>query len=153
MVDTNSASCTTFLEHLNILIIHFCAMKIRSTLKKQPTMKFILTFFTFHVILVTSIVIPPKIQPPSVPKTILNGQEYRILCTKIQGSLPLDIFWKLNEQTINSADNVLVENLSSHTSILSFNPIRLENSGNLSCVIRNSAGNDTYQVELDVKGI
>lgn len=81
------------------------------------------------------------------------GDVLSINCVVLKGDLPLEIFWTLNNETIETAVNgFTVIQLNSRTSYLSVDMLEAKHRGVYSCIAQNQAGRAKYSAELQVNG-
>lgn len=74
-----------------------------------------------------------------------------ITCSASKGSKPITFEWLRNGEKLFYSSDFTIDNKVS-ASILTFDRIRLEHSGNYSCVATNSDGSDQSVTLLQVKG-
>lgn len=81
------------------------------------------------------------------------GDVLSINCVVLKGDLPLEIFWTLNDETIETGVNgFMVIQLNSRTSYLSVDMLEAKHRGVYSCIAQNQAGHAKYSAELQVNG-
>lgn len=81
------------------------------------------------------------------------GDVLSINCVVLKGDLPLEIYWSLNNETIESGqDGFTVMQLNSRTSYLSVDTLEAKHRGAYSCIAQNQAGRAIYAADLQVNG-
>lgn len=122
-----------------------------------------------------SIKVRPSIEPFSIGRSLREGQRASIMCTISSGDLPISILWfkdnrplgapQVAEQTVGqfadehqpqhqqvSLDGVRVSRVSDYSSTLLFESLRVQHSGNYTCLARNDAGSSSHQAPMIVQG-
>lgn len=79
-----------------------------------------------------------------------GGASTRVMCTVIAGDQPLEIVWIKDGQPLT--DRSRTQKLDDFTLILSLRRLQLEDMGNYTCQVSNSAGVVSYTSSLKVKG-
>ena len=95
----------------------------------------------------------PKLTPIVHYKNQSEGSTFYVFCAAEEGSIPLFFEWTKNGQNIKSVPNVnhKIEYLDM-SSTLTIKKITRNDSGNYSCLVKNSFGSDSQSVVLSVKG-
>mgnify|MGYP005983757317 CR=1 FL=1 len=75
-----------------------------------------------------------------------------LTCSVNKGDLPLKIFWRFNNKSVENEFGVVVSMVNKRLSTLSIDSVQADNSGEYKCVAKNSAGSTTYSAQLNVNG-
>lgn len=106
-----------------------------------------------YIIVNRSIPVLPKITPFSPGSdAFYPGDYFSLQCSIIHGDLPISIFWKFNNQLLDSNDEIAIAKMGSRSSVLTIETIRDHHAGNYSCFGRNAAGTADHSVSLVVNG-
>lgn len=93
----------------------------------------------------------PQIEPFHFNANGVNGgQAVRVMCMVTSGDLPLDIYWLKDGQPLLRS---IYHKIDEYTLILALRHTHITDSGNYSCVARNTAGEAHKWSLLRVKGI
>lgn len=96
----------------------------------------------------------PQITPFDFGEDVLNaGDTVSLICTVGKGDLPLKIHWLLNDQVLNSGNNILINRSGKRISLLSIENVQHEHIGNYTCIAENEAGLSSHSAVLNVNGI
>ena len=71
----------------------------------------------------------------------------------IHGDQPITIYWLFDNDQINKDLGILVNSLSSRSSVLTIDSIKAKHAGNYTCVGKNVAGITTHSTSLIVNGL
>jgi hypothetical protein len=96
----------------------------------------------------------PKLGPYLSHKNQTEGSYFQLLCTVQEGSLPLFFEWSKNGHSIktNPDVNYKIDNFE-RSSTLTIPKINRKDTGNYTCIVRNTFGTDSQTVLLTVKGM
>lgn len=95
----------------------------------------------------------PKIAPFSPGSdAFFPGDYFSLQCSIIHGDLPIKIFWKFNDNVIETNNEIQTSNMGSRSSVLTIESIRGHHAGNYSCFGQNVAGISNHSVPLIVNG-
>jgi Immunoglobulin domain len=75
-----------------------------------------------------------------------------LTCSAIQGDLPLILYWKFGNKSIESIPGISVSAIGIRTSMLSIDAIQGYHSGRYECFGKNGAGISSYATEVVVNG-
>ena len=97
---------------------------------------------------------PPKISKDYLPlKTVSEGEFFSVVCSVGRGSQPLFFQWFKNGQTINKqSDDLQITLFNELQSILNIKKVTSSDSGNYTCEVKNTFGEDTFTSQLIVRG-
>lgn len=128
---------------------------------------FVIVFSTYFVFFFPTLV-PPDIEPfqfgdLSVPT--LSGTRTRVICGLSRGDLPVAFHWLKDDRPIVQHNHqyfvhkesfepieLAISSVDLFSSLLTINRLKLEHSGNYTCMAANPAGSTTYTATLRVKG-
>lgn len=96
--------------------------------------------------------VPPHLGPLVFPSGTRAGMRAQSSCFVQEGDLPMEIYWEKDGSRFESAGNVKVNRMDDFTSILSITDAHAGNSGNYSCIARNTAGSVSTSALLSVNG-
>ncbi|KAG8178103.1 hypothetical protein JTE90_017451 [Oedothorax gibbosus] len=96
--------------------------------------------------------IPPKIQPFSVSDQLTEGKPTKLGCVVSEGSSPRTFTWYKNGKEVKHDSEFEIHN-TEDVSFLTVLKLSGYSSGNFTCKVRNSAGEDSYSVSLIVKAL
>ncbi|CAN7949712.1 unnamed protein product, partial [Ixodes pacificus] len=91
----------------------------------------------------------PKITPFSFASKLVSGQRATVTCSTFEGDRPLTFAWLKDGSTLSKHNNV-EWNEEKGYSMLNISPLSLQDSGNYTCVVSNSAGSDSLSSSLVV---
>ena len=101
--------------------------------------------------------VKPEIEPFSFNLNTVNGKNTaKVLCTVITGDLPIDIKWLKNGHPLtasSAAKNLSITQLDDMMVMLRLSTLTVNDSGNYTCLARNTAGEARYTTTLYVKGL
>jgi len=86
------------------------------------------------------------IQPFLFPKNAKIGQRASVTCLVTEGSEPLDFSWLKNGKTIK--DSHIEVSKTTTTSTLSIKPIKNQDGGEYSCIVKNPVGTASQSAVL-----
>ena len=79
---------------------------------------------------------------------------FSAVCTAYSGSVPLFFNWYKDGQAISSQSNqITINSVSKMQSILSIEKVKANDSGNYTCSVRNTFGEDSHSIRLIVRGL
>nr|XP_027199390.1 Down syndrome cell adhesion molecule homolog [Dermatophagoides pteronyssinus] len=117
------------------------------------------SFIVIHLLIFISIVeanVAPKLQP-IIPKFYQSlNSNLKIFCTIQHGSKPFRFEWHRNDrQLLANLKNVnyRIETLGDDDSMLIMERLGSNDSGNYSCIARNSYGMDRQRTQIIVTGL
>ena len=98
--------------------------------------------------------VPPAISKFNVEEDLRLGQRVSMLCSVVDGDLPMNLFWFRDEVRLNAglSEGILVTELGSFESVLRIDNLRPEHNANFTCVAENLAGRAQHSQVLRVKG-
>lgn len=80
-----------------------------------------------------------------------SGETVSVQCTVSKGDLPLNITWRLNDQSVDTNRGITVMTLK-RFSTLNIDSVRADNGGIYTCNAQNLAGHAVYSARLNVNG-
>lgn len=96
--------------------------------------------------------VPPQILPFEFAETTVSaGEVTSVTCTVHKGDLPVNINWFHNDKLVDEKYGIFVQSRKKISS-LSIDDVNEDHSGNYTCVVKNTAGMDSYSTELHVNG-
>lgn len=97
---------------------------------------------------------PPQITPFDFGEDDTNTDNMvSVICTVHKGDFPIDIYWTLNNITVNKIDGISVMRTNKRISQLSIESVQADHAGEYTCHAKSSAGIATYSAMLHVNGI
>jgi hypothetical protein len=83
-----------------------------------------------------------------------EGTRFQIVCAIERGSPPLFFQWYKNEQILvsNLESNFKIDSSAEYSNFI-IAKVHRSDSGNYSCLVRNTFGSDSQSVRLNVRGI
>lgn len=98
-----------------------------------------------------SVPIPPHIDTQPLPQVIYanEGMRVKLVCSVVEGDLPIYIKWYKNDQPLSLSGDILLQN-SDDYSLLVFKKIAYEDGGNYTCHAANKHDFDTRISQLKV---
>jgi len=82
-----------------------------------------------------------------------TGQTTAVTCAVLQGDLPVDITWLLNEHPIAAdREDIMTSKISKKSAVLTIESVTGDHAGNYTCRATNAAGVAQYTSELVVNG-
>ena len=94
----------------------------------------------------------PKIIPMVKEMVLTEYEAFKVICSTMKGSAPLQYTWLKNTQPVASDSNIQITTIENTLSTLIIEKIQSNHSGNYTCKVRNSHGHDQVSVNLHVKG-
>lgn len=82
-----------------------------------------------------------------------TGQSISLTCSVVDGDLPLQISWFLNERPIEDVEGLSQGTIGRRISVLSIESVQADHAGLYMCRAKNKAGHTEYSTELKVNGI
>lgn len=99
------------------------------------------------------ITVLPKITPFSTGSdAFFPGDYFSLQCSIMHGDPPISVYWKFNDQIIESNNEIKITKISTRSSVLTIESIRDYHAGNYSCWGSNIGGVANYSVALVVNG-
>ncbi|XP_077544848.1 cell adhesion molecule Dscam2-like [Haemaphysalis longicornis] len=95
----------------------------------------------------------PVIMPYSFPKNVALGQKTIVTCVAQSGAGPLDFQWWHNGRAIVDTSSRYSKKLAERVSTMFIEKLSAEDLGNYTCVVSNSAGQDTFTAPLLVEDL
>ncbi|CAL1281289.1 unnamed protein product [Larinioides sclopetarius] len=92
----------------------------------------------------------PKIQPFSFKSGIRQGDKTTALCVA-ESKSPLIYTWKKDGDLITEKDELRLKT-DEEFSVIIIEPVKMDHSGNYTCIAKNNQGSDSYTAELIVEG-
>ncbi|XP_018577214.1 Down syndrome cell adhesion molecule-like protein Dscam2 isoform X3 [Anoplophora glabripennis] len=97
------------------------------------------------------VMVPPQILPFEFGEDEINSDDMvSVTCTVNRGDFPIDIYWTLNNITVDKVDGVSVMRTKRRISQLSIDSIQADHSGEYTCHAKNSAGTAVHSAVLHV---
>ena len=94
----------------------------------------------------------PKISKSASSESLKESSYFSATCSVNQGALPLFFTWHKDNQVIADT-NVKIISMSERISTLIIEKVSANDSGNYTCNVRNTFGNDEHTISLIIKGI
>lgn len=111
---------------------------------------------TFLLVFITTITSnqfkPPKLADSVAIKTQNLGTKLKLFCQAEEGSRPLQFTWQKNGQQFSSSRNKYNIYSTEEDSLLVIDQLVIEDSGNYTCSVGNSAGTVHQTTVVIVKG-
>lgn len=100
-------------------------------------------------------IVPPQISEFTFGDEPANtGDMASVTCFVPKGDLPLNIYWNLNNRTINNGDHeISIARLNPRTSLLSITSLEGVHRRTFSCIANNKAGFTETSAILHVNGL
>ncbi|XP_022257107.1 Down syndrome cell adhesion molecule homolog [Limulus polyphemus] len=95
--------------------------------------------------------VPPRIQPFGFPAFAEEGKQIQFICGLETHDTGADFKWFKDGRPLHSGDKWTILS-PGRVSVLILNSVTTEISGNYTCGVRNSVGQDEFTTELRVKG-
>lgn len=92
----------------------------------------------------------PKIKKFHFDENIKEGDVTSVTCFAVSQRKPLKFEWKKNGKDI--ADNSIRMKEDNEFALLIFDSVKVNDSGNYTCLVSNTEGSDSYSAYLGVKG-
>lgn len=80
------------------------------------------------------------------------GDYFSLQCQIILGDLPISIYWKFNDQIIESNNEIIITKMGARSSVLTIESVRDDHAGNYTCFGKNFAGVSNHSVQMIVNG-
>ncbi|GIY67333.1 titin [Caerostris darwini] len=93
----------------------------------------------------------PKVQPFHFPATVKVGSRITVVCSVESASEILTFQWLKDKEQITGTSEVRIKN-DADFSVLVIEPVHSNSTGNYTCSVRNSLGEDNYSTFLQVEG-
>nr|XP_037870619.1 Down syndrome cell adhesion molecule-like protein Dscam2 isoform X32 [Bombyx mori] len=107
--------------------------------------------YTARETLELQVMVVPQVTPFDFGEDILNaGETVSLTCTVGKGDLPLNIYWQLNNQSLNTGNGILINRNGKRISMLSIENVLHEHIGNYTCIAENQAGRSSHSATLKV---
>lgn len=74
-------------------------------------------------------------------------------CTVHKGDFPIDIYWTLNNITVDKIHGITIMRTNKRISQLSIDSVQADHAGEYTCHAKNSAGISSHSTVLHVNGI
>lgn len=117
----------------------------------------------------SSLSVPPVLEPFSFAKSLHRGQRYNIMCTVVRGDLPVSIRWlkdgrALEQQLLaastdqtapelaEGAAGIAIKQLDPYSSTLTFASLKSQHRGLYACEATNEAGRANQSSQLVIHG-
>lgn len=94
----------------------------------------------------------PRLQSFTFGEHVTAGDRVSAHCSLLQGSKPIKFFWSKNGQPIVLGDNIQIQSLSDHVSMLTIDQVTLKHVGQYSCTAQNIFGSHKQTARLTVQG-
>lgn len=99
-------------------------------------------------------IVPPQITPFDFGEDEINSDDVvSATCTVNKGDFPIEIYWTLNNVTVDKVDDISVTRTNRKISQLSIDSVQADHSGEYTCHAKNSAGIAFHSTTLHVNGI
>lgn len=99
-------------------------------------------------------IVKPQIEPFTFNLNTINEQNTaKVICTVIAGDLPIEIKWLKDGAELRAGGNRRVMQLDDMMVMLSLSALSVNDSGNYTCLAKNSAGRAEHTASLYVKGL
>ena len=107
--------------------------------------------------------VPPTLNAFTVDEHLRLGQRVSMLCSAIDGDLPMKIRWFRNTIPLvggtngirhqRGSDGVSITEIGDYESVLRIDNLRPEHNANFTCVAENDGGRAEHSQTLRVKGM
>ncbi|KAG0424715.1 hypothetical protein HPB47_028082, partial [Ixodes persulcatus] len=94
----------------------------------------------------------PKVQPFHFPKTVLRGENVKVVCSAASGATPLNFQWLRDGQRLSSDGAQVSIKTFDDFSVLVVNNVGVAHNGNYTCSLKNHQGGDAFSSQLLVQG-
>lgn len=94
----------------------------------------------------------PHIHPFSFEEEANSGDSVQLTCHASKGDLPLTIKWLHNNKPILSHFGVITNKIGDRISLLTIPSVKDKNSGDYTCVAKNTGGESKFSAGLYVNG-
>lgn len=82
-----------------------------------------------------------------------TGQSISLTCSVVDGDMPLQINWFLNEKPAENIMGLTQAKIGKRISVLSIDSVEADHAGQFTCRANNKAGQAEASAELKVNGI
>lgn len=96
--------------------------------------------------------VPPQILPFEFEEKVNTGDTISATCSVNKGDFPIEIFWTLNNRTVDQYGGILVSAIGKRANYMSIEVVDASHAGEFTCHARNPAGTTSYTTELHVNG-
>ncbi|XP_042147713.1 Down syndrome cell adhesion molecule-like protein 1 homolog [Ixodes scapularis] len=93
----------------------------------------------------------PKVQPFHFPKTVLRGENVKVVCSAASGATPLNFQWLRDGQRLSSDGAQVSIKTFDDFSVLVVNNVGVAHNGNYTCSLKNHQGGDAFSSQLLVQ--
>lgn len=98
--------------------------------------------------------VSPKIAPFTFGEEPLNyGEPASVQCTILDGDLPINVEWMLNDRSIQDLHDISIVKLGKRVTALTIDSVAGHHRGNYSCRAMNRAGTVEQSATLFVNGL
>lgn len=94
----------------------------------------------------------PKIKKFSFDDNVKEGDATSVMCFATSEIKPLRFQWRKNGNLLENKKHIRAEDSSAY-SVLVFDSVQISDTGNYSCFVSTTSGQDSYTAELNVKGM
>ncbi|XP_014244424.1 Down syndrome cell adhesion molecule-like protein Dscam2 isoform X2 [Cimex lectularius] len=95
------------------------------------------------------VMVSPKVASFTFGEIPYEAEQFvSVMCSVLQGDLPIRITWELNKQPLFSNNEIVIVQTSKRTSALSIESVSEKHVGNYSCIGMNEAGYDVHTASL-----
>ncbi|XP_076306886.1 cell adhesion molecule Dscam1-like isoform X5 [Tachypleus tridentatus] len=122
---------------------------VSANVKRISSLKFSIVAVVFYSSVVAQV--PPKIQPFAFPEFVEEGKHIQVTCGLETHDTADDFKWFKEGHPLQSGKKWTILS-PGRVSVLIINSVTIDTSGNYTCVVRNSVGQDEFTTELRVKG-
>ncbi|XP_022240089.1 Down syndrome cell adhesion molecule-like protein Dscam2 isoform X2 [Limulus polyphemus] len=101
-----------------------------------------------HGKMFVDVLIPPNIEPFTIPTGLEDGSRSRILCSVTKGDTPIRISWLKNGKAIPPHLGIIESAIDEFSTFLTFPQLQLKHGGNYTCVAKNIAALTNYTARM-----
>lgn len=143
-----------FFSNIHFIFINSVLLKLQFGSKNLNMKMFHFIFIiSFQCFILVYSSFPPKLDPFPRQKFQDVGTSFKLLCGIQQGTKPLFFKWFKNDHLLNDRQLNYKIDFNEEFSVLNIQNLTKNNSGNYSCSVSNSFGNDIQYTLLSVKGL